>query len=111
MCSSDLADLREADLRRSQLPGVLAVRANLFMANLREVQWPEGLLSEADLQGALLAGADLRSAQLIDVRISGAELRGANLCGADLIGANGLTEEQLSRAQIDEYTRLPDQIS
>lgn len=57
-------------------------------------------LSRVDAIGALFRNSDFRDARL----------DGMNLSGADLTGAKNLTAQQLSRAIIDEHTRLPDYI-
>ena len=77
------------------------------MANLHKVDWREGVLDEADVQGADLSKADFRRAHMQDARMAGADLREANLCGVDLLDATGLTQEQVDSAEIDERTRLP----
>ncbi|MGI5508613.1 pentapeptide repeat-containing protein [Streptomyces sp. CA-106131] len=86
------ADLRSADLRGSRLQGAV-----LNFADLRQAA-----LHGARLDGALLHRADLRGAG-----VSGAVLKGADLTGADLRNCDGLTEEQLADARIDDSTRLP----
>ena len=59
------------------------------MANLHKVDWREGVLDEADVQGADLSKADFRRAHMQDARMAGVGLREANLRGADLLDANG----------------------
>jgi uncharacterized protein YjbI with pentapeptide repeats len=56
-----------------------------------------------DLNGADLGGADLQEANL-----EGAFLQGANLRGADLRNVEGLTQDQIESAEINDETKLPD---
>ena len=46
-------------------------------------------------------------ASLNEAHLGGAELRAANLRGANLEGCTGLTSDQLSKAILDEHTKLP----
>ena len=62
-------------------------------------------MRHANLKGTDVAHASFRDVDFLDANLDGAILR-----GADLTGAKNLTEEQLSRAVIDEATRLPDYI-
>ena len=87
--------------------GVFGRRVNLFMANMQAIDWREGVLEEADLQGADLRNANLSKAHLQDARMAGADLQEANLGGADLLDATGLTFDQVASAQVDDRTRLP----
>ena len=72
--------------------------ANLIGANLIGANLREAYLRKAILCGAHLIGADPHEANL----------RGANLRGANLDGVKNLTQRQLEKAKIDEYTKLPD---
>ena len=78
------ANLSEVNLHRAKLSG-----ANLFTADLRESDF-----SEADLHSANLGRTDLSGANLSDADLSDADLHGANLGGAKLSGAH------LSRANL-----------
>lgn len=69
---------------------------NLFMVELQD----------ADLLGVDLQGADLQGANL-----QGAEFVGANLKRADLSEALGFTQDQLDDAEIDDTTRLPEDLA
>ena len=90
-----------ANLERSKLSGVMAMRAdftdaimkgaNLTRANLKQATLKGVNLSGADLSGADLAGADLRDAILV-----GATMSSWNVSGADMTGA--LTDEPAGRA-------------
>ncbi|MFF2431689.1 pentapeptide repeat-containing protein [Streptomyces mirabilis] len=93
----DRAFLTHADLRRADLRGTRFQGAVLNFADLRQAA-----LHGACLDGALLHQADLRGAG-----VAGAVLRGTDLTGADLRNCDGLTEEQLRDARIDDSTRLP----
>jgi uncharacterized protein YjbI with pentapeptide repeats len=79
-------DVRGAYLRRTDLSF-----ANLQRANL----------SQADFANASFRGADFKDA-VLDETI---------LRGADLTGAKNLTLAQLTRAIIDETTKLPENFS
>lgn len=68
-------------------------QANLYGANLSNVNLADACLRGVDLTKANLSGADLRNANLqqsylIDTDLSGAKLRGANMTNAHLIRAN-----------------------
>ena len=65
-------------------------------------------VSLGDLENANLADADLSEAKLRGVNFNNANLKGTILRGADLREARNLTWEQLSKAVIDDSTRLPD---
>lgn len=67
--------------------------------------WDSTVLLKANLSGTDATRATFRGADFLN-----ANLDGTILSGADLTGARNLTEEQLSRAVIDEATRLPDYI-
>ena len=86
-----LAAVRGASLRGRDLRYASAKRAFLAAADLREVD---------------LSWADLESVQL-----QGAKLGGVHLENADLRRATGLSKEQLSQAQCDSKTRLPEGLS
>jgi uncharacterized protein YjbI with pentapeptide repeats len=73
---------------------VLAIRANLSGADLREAKLCGLDLSTADLSGANLSGLDLSRFDLSGASLSRANLNGANLHGANLQGAD------LSRAKL-----------
>ena len=83
-----VAYLRDADLR-----GVNLSNANLYGTYLRDANLSNADLRGAHLEGANLRYADLRGAYLYDANLEGANLEGANLRdanleGADLYGAN-----------------------
>ena len=97
------ANLREVDLARTYMFGILLTNADLFKANLRGAD-----LSRVDLAGADLTDADLSRADLEGANLSHARLTGANLSHANLAEAKVTTE--LSRAQSIEGTNLPDRL-
>lgn len=92
------ANFEDADLRRAILSRAILLRADLDGADLREAN-----LTEAFLQDAFLNDADLNDGTILQ----GACLRGADLQKADLLGAD-VTAANLSFAQYDEQTRMPD---
>ena len=71
------ATLVGANLERSKLSGILAVRADFTDAILKDAKLVRANLKQASFAGANLAGADL----------SGADLSGADLTDSVLIGA------------------------
>ncbi|KRC66749.1 hypothetical protein ASE12_19425 [Aeromicrobium sp. Root236] len=78
--------------------GADLIGAGLAGANLRG----------ANLRGALLIAADLRHADLREADLIGADLRDADLAGADLTGSLFLTQTQVSSANGDSRTKIPD---
>ena len=72
------ATLAGANLERSKLSGVIAVRADFTDAILKDAKLVRANLKQASMSGANLAGADLSGADL-----SGADLRDAVLVGRD----------------------------
>jgi uncharacterized protein YjbI with pentapeptide repeats len=68
-------------------------------------------LSSASLKRANLRGADFSHAIFRGADFEDAALDGTILKGADLTGVRNLTRAQLSRAVLDESTKLPDGIS
>lgn len=93
---------RERETRPLDLHGMALCEAYLPFSN-----FAGAFLYDCDLEGALLCGADLRGAWLWRTNLRRANLDEADLRGADLSGAQFLTGEQLSRARLDEQTRLP----
>jgi len=95
--------------------------ARLRHSDLRFATLIDSELSGADLAGAKLfdarlSGADLRDADLSGARFDDADVRNAQfdrakLYGADLSGVRNLTSDQIAAAQLDETTRLPDNVS
>lgn len=74
---------------RNAFQGIVMLRANLDGANLRDLDLRNTNLTGARLTDANLAGADLRGANLTaadlrDADLTAARLEGANLTGADL---------------------------
>jgi len=104
-----LLDLRETDLRKTNLSGArlqaaLLNRAHLEEANLSGAHLEKANLSgahleKANLSGAHLQGTDLRYARLTRANLFGAYLEKAALGGADLEGAN-LLHAHLERANL-----------
>lgn len=75
----DAPRLDEADLRETDLAGLVLRGGSLAGADLRGVR-----LDRARISGTSLAGADLREADLTDAVLSGVDLSGARLAGATL---------------------------
>ena len=81
--SLEYADLRDADLRHSDLRG-----ANLEIADLSDADLRHSDLRSTDLYYVDFHYADLRNARLSGANLECASLRGANLRRSDLSGAN-----------------------
>jgi uncharacterized protein YjbI with pentapeptide repeats len=77
------ATLAGANLERSKLSGVIAVRADFTDAIMKDCKLVRANLKQASMSGANLAGADLSGADL-----SGADLRDAVLIGATIYACN-----------------------
>lgn len=79
--------------------------ADLAGADLRALD-----LRGADLRNARLIAADLRGCDLARADLLGADLRAADVRGADLSTSLYLTRPQLTAANGDAVTRLPDRL-
>lgn len=116
------AYLRELRLPRADLTSAEFTNAVLIGAELRQARLRDATLIKADLSGADLSGADLEGARLSRSDLTSADLRGARLTGTDfteavfdgtdlrgtdLAESQGLTKEQLARAQTDDATTTP----
>ncbi len=92
------ADLRQANLARTDLSGANMVnadarRAKLFSAkmagaNLNGANLADADLTKSDLTNASLVGANLHTARLFRAILRGADLTNAKLDGADLLNAD-----------------------
>lgn len=96
------SDLQVADLRQATFKGAIFSFANLSNANLNFAN-----LSFAIFYNTNLSLANLRETDLSFANLSGADLSYTNLKRASLVQTKGLTMEQLTKAIIDENTRLP----
>jgi uncharacterized protein YjbI with pentapeptide repeats len=101
------ASLANSDLKNTDMSLINLKRADLFMANLTRAELIEANLTRADLNEtnlfeAILIGANLSGASLVD-----ANLIRANLFEANLTEADGVTEEQISQAILNN-TIMPD---
>jgi hypothetical protein len=106
-------NLRDVDLRGGDLQEAHLASANLREDDLSAAHLSRATLFEANLSDADLSEADLREANVREANLSGAVLREANvreadLSGADLSSVEGLTQEQLDSAVMDENTKLPE---
>ncbi len=117
------AVLAHAYLENADLSGAHLEEAELVSeANLKGATLSGAYLNGAHLSGACLAGAHLENAHLNGAYLSKANMKGTTLAGTDLTGALldgaqlqdtdlsgtvGLTWDQLSRAHIDDTTKLP----
>jgi uncharacterized protein YjbI with pentapeptide repeats len=115
-----LANLEGADLQHAELseprfltqrlfflvdaPGAEWLLGRNFLSTTEPLLHAERLLFRNSPIGLF---ADLREANLQGANLQGANLQGANLEGANLQKVEGLTEEQIQSARIDENTKLP----
>jgi uncharacterized protein YjbI with pentapeptide repeats len=90
------ATLVGANLERSKLSGVIAVRADFTDAILKDAKLVRANLKQCAMNGVNLAGADLSGADL-----SGADLRDAVLVGATIYGCN-TTDARMDGALTDQ---------
>ena len=100
------ATLVGANLERSKLSGVIAVRADFTDAILKDAKLVRANLKQCSMSGVNLAGADLSGADL-----SGADLRDAVLVGATIYACN-TTDARMDGALTDQpsgrdVTELP----
>ena len=89
------ATLAGANLERSKLSGIVAVRADFTDAILKDAKLVRANLKQATMAGANLAGADLSGADL-----SGADLRDAVMVGTTIYGCN-VTDARMDGALTD----------
>ena len=129
--SFDRANFTGANLQGTLMQSASLKNANLFLANLQDANLSRAKLNYANLtganlQGAVLEGAQLEGANLYHANLQsanfyraqlqgvvfvGANLQKANLRGVDLSTVVGLTQEQLNRACVDDYTILQENLS
>lgn len=118
------ADFKHAELKSAKFE-FLAKPTYLNCAQFTGANLQKAFFHNADLQGAhfedanlestIFANADLRGAyfkgdKLKKTVFSGAKLFGAYLKDTDLREAEGITQEQIDSANIDNTTKLPDGI-
>jgi uncharacterized protein YjbI with pentapeptide repeats len=96
----DIALVKRARLRGSNLRFADAYRAFLAAADLTGAHFQGAYLFQANLRGADLTWADLQEAFLFETDLQWAILKRANLRGVDLSGAN-LREANLEEAQME----------
>jgi hypothetical protein len=101
------AYLERTQLLSTNLEGTILRHAYMEGANLGFTNLKGADLLRAHLRGANLCDAKLTGANLEEADLEGAELGGAHLRGVDLADVQGLTQEQLELAILDERTRLP----
>ena len=82
------ANLRVTDLSGADLSSADLIRAHLVAADLSRVNLSGADLSMGHLRGTEFRGANLSRATLIGATLSGAILLGADLSGADFSGAD-----------------------
>ncbi|MGW2213590.1 pentapeptide repeat-containing protein [Nonomuraea sp. NPDC001684] len=121
--------LRSAKLQGASFEGTVFSHADLKYAGLSyaslrgakfyNTQLQQAVILSAKLQGAVLEDADLRGAYLAATDLHEAVLKGAQMQGTDFIAfptgqpaepTRRLTVEQLAEAEIDDSTRLPEQL-
>jgi uncharacterized protein YjbI with pentapeptide repeats len=92
------ATLAGANLERSKLSGVIAVRADFTDCIMKDAKLVRANLKQATLTGADLSGADLSGADL-----SGADLRDSVLVGATIYACN-VTNARMDGALTDRVS-------
>jgi hypothetical protein len=97
-------------LMDSFLRGTVLFDANLRDANLCNTILTQSILSRTDLRKAILFNANLIEADLSYTKLNDTLLDYAKLHGADLSKSIGPTWEQISKAIIDEKTKLPPEV-
>ncbi len=97
------ADLRTASLCGGHLGGADLCRARLSGAHAEDAHFESARLDAADLSGAFLDRASLRGADLRDARLAGASLIGADLLHARVDGAD-FSRADLSGAVLSGLT-------
>ena len=100
------ANLAGANLERSKLSGVIAIRADFTDAIMKDCKLVRANLKQASMSGANLAGADLSGADL-----QGADMRDCVLVGATIYACN-TTDARMDGALTDlpsgkDVTELP----
>ena len=120
------ANLTLAELTRTTLSHAALDNARLSSATLIDADLTGATLNSAVLAGARLTRATLTAADLSDADLTNADLTrtnlnktiltntnltNTNLKGTDLSGTAGLTNDQITQAQIDENTLLPHHIN
>lgn len=100
------ASLAGANLERSKLSGVIAIKADFTDAIMKDCKLVRANLKQASMSGANLAGADLSGADL-----SGADMRDCVLVGATIYACN-TTDARMDGALTDlpsgrDVTELP----
>lgn len=88
-------------MKGTNLKKAILRNCNLFMVEFQD----------ANLQDADLGGVDLQGANLNGANLQGAELFGTNFKGANLAAAIGVLRDQLEEAEIDQTTRLPEDLT
>lgn len=95
------AILAGANLERSRLGGILAVKADFSDAILKDAKLVRANLKQANLSGANLSGADLSGCEL-----AGADLQDAVLVGVKTVGWN-VSQANLKGVLTDEPAGKP----
>ncbi len=109
-------DLSFAYLERASLEGAILHEANLKQANLSGANLSESYFNNANLEGVKLTSVKSVSvAKRNQIKVTEVNMEGAVLCGAKLKGANfskakNLDLGQLSLANGDSTTVLPDYV-
>ena len=103
-----MTNLDGAQVDGGDLSRVILFRCPLRKAAMRSVKLSEANLGQANLQGARLQGADFRGiGNISGAMFHQANLDGAKLQGVDLSDVDGLTREQIAKAEMNDQTKLP----
>lgn len=109
-------DLSLASLKRANLKGARLDKAKLKEADLSGANLSESHLNNADLEGVKLTSvksvsvAKPNQMKVTEVNMEGAKLQGANVKGVNFSEVKNLDLEQLSLADGDSTTVLPNDI-
>lgn len=113
-------DLSEAFLNFVNFTGAKFIGANLTNTKMILTTFDGAMMADAILEGiqaesvsfrrAILKNSSFSKAKLSGVHFDDADLAGVNFRGVDLSSSLGLTKKQLSEAQVDEFSNLPQYI-
>jgi hypothetical protein len=103
------------ELSGSFLAGAMLFDANLNSSNLTAINLTDATIYDSNLNNtvlikAILVGTNFGYTKLDEAYLDEADLTGAELIGVDLSTTTGLTWEQISKANIDETTKLPPEL-
>lgn len=109
-------DLRELNLSRAELKGIVlrnkTMESALFYgADLEDGDFSGSDFEEADLRYTDFKKANLQNVSFEEANLKGAELDYADLRGADLSEATGLSSRMIDASCVDTTTLVPENVS